>query len=151
MVVLRGVDERGFVFYTSRDSVKGMELARDPRAALVFHWNEMGRQVRARGNVEQMPFEESARYFGTRPRESQLSAAVSPQSAVIESREQLESQARNLEKRLGHRPVPVPEHWAGYRLAPCETEFWQGRESRLHDRFRYVRAAGGWTIERLAP
>jgi pyridoxamine 5'-phosphate oxidase len=151
MVVLRGVDERGFAFYTSRSSVKGCELERDPRAALVFHWNELERQVRVRGKVERMPFEESARYFALRPRESQLSAAVSPQSEVIRGRDLLEARVRELAARVGDGPVPVPERWAGYRLAPKEIEFWQGRESRLHDRFRYVRADGGYRIERLAP
>jgi len=151
MVVLRGVDARGFVFYTSRTSAKGRELERDPRAALVFHWNQLERQVRVRGKVARMPFDESARYFATRPRGSQMSAAVSPQSEVIQSRDELEVRVRELAARVGDGPVPVPEHWAGYRLAANEIEFWQGRESRLHDRFRYVRAAGGWTIERLAP
>jgi pyridoxamine 5'-phosphate oxidase len=151
MVVLRGVDERGFAFYTSRASAKGRELERDPRAALVFHWNELERQVRVRGKVERMPREESASYFGKRPRESQVSAAVSPQSEVIESRDLLEARVRELRKRIGDGPVPVPESWTGYRLAPFEIEFWQGRESRLHDRFRYVRADGPWRIERLAP
>jgi pyridoxamine 5'-phosphate oxidase len=104
-----------------------------------------------RGEVDRMPFDESARYFATRPRQSQLSAAVSPQSDVIQGRDELETRVRELAKRIGDRPVPVPEHWAGFRLLPKEIEFWQGRESRLHDRFRYVRAAGGWRIERLAP
>lgn len=151
MVVLRGVDERGFAFYTSRSSAKGKELERDPRAALVFHWNELERQVRVRGKVARMPFEESARYFGQRPRASQMSAAVSPQSEVILGRDLLEARVRELAARVGEGPVPVPERWAGYRLAPLEIEFWQGRESRLHDRFRYVRADGGYRIERLAP
>lgn len=151
MVVLRGVDRRGFVFYTSLKSAKGRELERDPRAALVFHWNELERQVRVRGKVARLPFGESARYFATRPRESQMSAAVSPQSEVIESRDLLEARVRELKKRVGDGPVPVPESWTGYRLAPFEIEFWQGRESRLHDRFRYVRADGGWGIHRLAP
>jgi len=109
------------------------------------------RQVRVRGKVARMPFEESARYFGQRPRESQMSAAVSPQSEVIESRSALEERVRDLARRVGDGPVPVPHHWAGYRLAPSEVEFWQGRESRLHDRFRYVREGQGYRIERLAP
>lgn len=151
MVVLRGVDEKGFVFYTSRRSAKGRELEGNPRAALVFHWNELERQVRARGPVERLPFEESAAYFGKRPRESQLSAAVSPQSEVVPGRDALEARVEELRRRTGDGPVPVPATWAGYRIAALEIEFWQGRESRLHDRFRYVRADGGWRIERLAP
>jgi pyridoxamine 5'-phosphate oxidase len=151
MVVLRGVDARGFVFYTGSASTKGRELEGDPRAAIVFHWNELERQVRARGAVDRMPLAESARYFATRPRASQLGAAVSPQSEVIRGRDLLEARVRELAARIGDGPVPVPAHWAGYRLLPEEIEFWQGRESRLHDRFRYMRAAGGWRIDRLAP
>jgi pyridoxamine 5'-phosphate oxidase len=151
MVVLRGVDEKGFVFYTSRASAKGREIEGNPRAALVFHWNELERQVRARGPVERLPFEESARYFGTRPRESQLSAAVSPQSEVVPGRDLLEARVEDLRRRVGDGHVPVPPAWAGYRIAALEIEFWQGRESRLHDRFRYARADGGWRIDRLAP
>jgi pyridoxamine 5'-phosphate oxidase len=151
MVVLRGVDEKGFVFYTSSLSAKGRELEGNPRVALVFHWNELERQVRARGTVERLPFEESARYFGKRPRDSQLSAAVSPQSEVVPGRDILEARVEDLRRRIGDGPVPVPPTWAGYRIAPTEIEFWQGRESRLHDRFRYVRTQGGYRIERLAP
>ncbi|MCK6458790.1 MAG: pyridoxamine 5'-phosphate oxidase [Planctomycetes bacterium] len=151
MVVLRGADEKGFVFYTSRASAKGRELEGNPRAALVFHWNELERQVRARGPVERLRFEESALYFGKRPRESQISAAISPQSEVVPGRELLEARAADLRRRIGDGPVPVPPAWAGYRIAATEIEFWQGRESRLHDRFRYARAGGGWRIDRLAP
>jgi len=151
MVVLRGVDERGFVFYTSRTSTKGRELEGSPRAALVFHWNELERQVRVRGPVERLPREESDAYFAKRPRGSQMSAAVSPQSEVIEGRDLLEARVRELSARIGEGPVPVPGTWTGYRVAPEEIEFWQGRESRLHDRFRYMRADGGFRIERLAP
>jgi len=151
LVVLRGADERGFVFYTSRTSPKGQELGHEPRAALVFHWNELERQVRVRGTTSRMEFEESARYFAKRPRPSQLSAAVSPQSEVIDGRDPLEARVRELAARVGEGPVPVPERWAGYRLLPQEIEFWQGRESRLHDRFRYARAGDEWRIDRLAP
>jgi pyridoxamine 5'-phosphate oxidase len=151
MVVLRGIDERGFVFYTSRRSAKGRELERDPRGALVFHWNELERQVRVRGRVASVSRAESARYFATRPRPSQVSAAVSPQSEVLRGRDALEERVRELARNVGDGPIPMPDHWGGYRLAPSEIEFWQGRESRLHDRFRYTRGDRGYVIERLAP
>ncbi|HEY7727713.1 MAG TPA: pyridoxamine 5'-phosphate oxidase [Candidatus Eisenbacteria bacterium] len=151
MVVLRGADERGFVFYTSHRSPKGRDLDREPRAALVFHWNELERQVRVRGRAERVTREEAERYFAQRPRPSQVSAAISPQSEVIRGRDFLEERVRELEKRVGQGPIPAPEHWGGYRLVPSVLEFWQGRESRLHDRFRYVRLKDGWRIERLAP
>jgi pyridoxamine 5'-phosphate oxidase len=151
MVVLRGVDERGFAFYTSHGSPKGRDLDRDPRAALVFHWNELERQVRVRGRAARVPREEAERYFAGRPRPSQVSAAISPQSEVIRGRDFLEERVRELEQRVGSGRIPVPPSWGGYRLEPSVIEFWQGRESRLHDRFRYVRLREGWRIERLAP
>jgi len=151
MVVLRGVDQRGFVFYTSYLSPKGRELDREPRAALVFHWNELERQVRIRGRVDRVSRAQSVDYFAKRPRASQISSAISPQSEVIRGRDVLEARVADLRRRLGDSHVPAPEHWGGFRLAPVEIEFWQGRESRLHDRFRYSQGRDGWRIERLAP
>jgi len=151
LVVLRGVDQRGFVFYTSYVSPKGRELERDPRAALVFHWNELERQVRIRGTVSRVSRAQSVDYFAKRPRASQVSAAVSPQSEVIRGRDVLEERVAELRRRLGDGEIPAPEHWGGFRLAPTELEFWQGRESRLHDRFVYSRGRDGWRMERLAP
>jgi len=151
IVVLRGIDTRGLLFFTNRDSNKGRELALDPRAALVFHWNEMERQVRVRGRVREVARAEAAAYFAKRPRESQLSAAASPQSEVIQDRASLEARVRELEELYAGGAVPPPPGWTGYRLAPAEIEFWQGRPSRLHDRFRYVRGRNAWRIERLAP
>jgi pyridoxamine 5'-phosphate oxidase len=151
VVVLRGVGEGGFVFYTSRASVKGREIEANPRAAIVFHWNELERQVRVRGAVERLPRPDSDAYFAKRPRASQLSAAVSPQSEVIADRDLLDARVEELRRRLGDGPVPVPEAWTGYRVLATEIEFWQGRESRLHDRFLYRKAGEDWRIERLAP
>jgi pyridoxamine 5'-phosphate oxidase len=151
MVLLRGVDRRGFVFYTNYESRKAAELAANPLAALVFWWGELQRQVRVEGRVERTSREESAAYFRTRPPGSRLSAWASPQSRVILGREVLEE--RVAEVAAGHPggDVPLPPFWGGYRLVPEVVELWQGRPNRLHDRLRYTRAAGGWRIERLAP
>ena len=150
MVLLKGADERGFVFVTNYESRKGRELAENPQAALLFYWPELGRQVRVEGSVKCISEAESDAYFATRPRGSQLAAAASSQSRPLESREALE--ARFAELDAAHPGnVPRPPHWGGYRLVPETYEFWQHRENRLHDRRRYQLAEGGWSIERLAP
>jgi pyridoxamine 5'-phosphate oxidase len=151
MVLLRGLDENGFVFFTSYDSRKGSELAENPRAALVFYWPELERQVRIEGSVERVTAAESDLYFETRPRGGRLSAVVSPQSKVIPSREYLEHSVAQLIAELQERPVPRPANWGGYRLRPAVIEFWQGRLNRLHDRIRYTRVTHGWIMDRLAP
>ncbi|MGH7510577.1 MAG: pyridoxamine 5'-phosphate oxidase [Gemmatimonadales bacterium] len=151
MVLLKGYDERGFVFFTDFRSRKGVELETNPRAALVFYWGELERQVRIAGAVEQTPARESEAYFQTRPLGSRLGAWVSHQSRVIPSRALLESGLREVEERFPSGEVPLPPHWGGYRLQPEEVEFWQGRENRLHDRIRYLREEAGWKVERLSP
>lgn len=152
IVLLKGFDEKGFVFFTNYESSKARELQANPRAALLFWWGQLQRQVRLTGKVEQVPSAESDEYFATRPRSSQIGAWASAQSRVIAGRETLEQSFKQLEDRFHDRQVERPPHWGGYRLAPDTFEFWQGRSSRLHDRIRYVKASsGGWKIERLAP
>jgi pyridoxamine 5'-phosphate oxidase len=151
MVLLRGVDERGFGFFTNYDSQKGRELADNPRAALVVYWPKLGRQVRVTGDVVKQSAEESTAYFHGRPLASQLSAWASPQSRVISSRTVLEDSVAALSKRYEAGPVPLPQSWGGYRVIPHSIEFWLHRENRLHDRIRYSRTKHGWRIERLAP
>jgi pyridoxamine 5'-phosphate oxidase len=152
-VLLKGLDGRGFVFYTNHESRKGRELAENPRAALVFPWISLERQVIVEGLLVKLSREESSAYFHSRPRASQLGAWVSQQSAVIAGRATLEDAMKALEKKYAGAEVPLPPAWGGYRLAPETAEFWQGRRSRLHDRLRYRREtpAGDWIIERLAP
>jgi pyridoxamine 5'-phosphate oxidase len=150
MVLLRGFDERGFCFYTNYESRKAAELAANPRAALVFWWDALERQVRIEGRVEPTSRAESEAYFASRPPGSQLSAAASPQSQVID-RATLERRVAELATSLPDGTVPLPDFWGGYRLAPEVVEFWQGRPNRLHDRLRYRRAGDAWVIERLAP
>jgi pyridoxamine 5'-phosphate oxidase len=151
VVLLKGVDERGFVFYTNYESRKARELAENPRAALVFYWAVLDRQVRVEGTVERTTREESEEYFASRPLGSRLGAWASPQSRVIEDREDLERRVREAGARFGEE-VPLPESWGGFRLRHEVVELWQGRLSRLHDRLCYVRLPeGGWRIERLAP
>jgi pyridoxamine 5'-phosphate oxidase len=151
MVLLRGVDANGFVFFTNYDSRKGLELTANPRAALLFWWGELERQVRVEGTVEHATSAESDAYFRGRPRESQLGAWTSPQSQVIASREVLETEFRDAETRFPNQDVPRPSNWGGYRVRPDSFEFWQGRPGRLHDRLRYRPSGNGWTLERLAP
>lgn len=152
MVLLKGVDERGFVFYTNYESRKGRELADTPWAALTFFWPEMERQIRIEGQVERVSDEESDTYFHSRPIGSQLSASASRQSEVIPGREPLEERVAELAARYQDREIPRPENWGGFRVIPDFIEFWQGRPSRLHDRLRYrLSADGSWIIERLSP
>jgi pyridoxamine 5'-phosphate oxidase len=151
MVLLRGFDQRGFCFYTNYQSRKGDELAANPRAALVFWWDKLERQVRIEGRVERTSRAESEDYFSSRPPGSQLSAAASPQSRVIDGRATLERRVTELATGQRDGQVPLPEFWGGYRLAHEVVEFWQGRPNRLHDRLRYRRAGRGWKLERLAP
>jgi len=151
MVLLRGFDERGFCFYTNYESRKAAELGANPRAALVFWWDKLERQVRIEGTVERTSRAESEAYFASRPPGSQLSAAVSPQSRVIGDRAALERRVAELATAVPDGHVPLPDFWGGYRLAHEVVEFWQGRPNRLHDRLRYRRAGDTWRIERLAP
>ena len=152
-VLLRGLDEHGFAFYSNYRSAKAAELDANPRAALTFSWIEIRRQVRVAGTVARVPAEESDAYFAGRPRGSQIGAWASDQSEVIANRQVLDDSQARYEAEFADGPVPRPPHWGGYRLAPVRYEFWQGREDRLHDRFRYTGAADGtgWVIERLSP
>jgi len=151
MVLLKGFDERGFVFYTGYASRKGRELEANPHAALLLYWEPLGRQVRIEGRVERTCDEENERYFHSRPRPSQVAALASNQSQPLATREELDARFRRLEAELGETEVPLPPKWGGFRLVPDGYEFWQHRENRLHDRLRYVREGDGWTIERLSP
>jgi pyridoxamine 5'-phosphate oxidase len=150
-VLLRGVDERGFRFFTSYRSAKARDLAAGGHAALTWGWLEQHRSVRAAGPVRRLDAAESDAYFASRPRGSQIAAWASPQSEPLADRGELERRVAAAEERFAGGAVPRPEHWGGFLLEPSEVEFWQGRHSRLHDRLRYRRADGGWTLERLAP
>jgi pyridoxamine 5'-phosphate oxidase len=151
-VLLRGLDARGFVFFTNRESRKGLELAANPRAALVFLWKDLERQVCVTGHVGPTSLEESEAYFRTRPREARIGAWASMQSRPVGSREELDAAYREIDRRFPDEDVPLPPFWGGYRLVPDAIEFWKGRLHRLHDRFRYERrAGGGWDRTRLWP
>lgn len=151
MVLLKGVDDRGFRFFTNRESVKGVQLDAAPGAALIAYWRELDRQVRARGPVERLSDAESDAYFASRPRDSQLGAWASPQSTPLQSRAELDRRLAEAEDRFDDGEVERPPHWGGYLLRPLAIEFWQGQVARLHDRFRYSRDGEAWLIERLAP
>lgn len=151
VVLLKAFDQRGFVFFSDYRSRKGEELETNPRAALVFYWGEIERQVRITGTVTSTSPQESEEYFRSRPLGSRLGAWVSHQSRVIPGRAVLESDLKEVALRFADGNVPLPSHWGGYRVAPDALEFWQGRENRLHDRIRYVRGGGGWRVERLSP
>jgi pyridoxamine 5'-phosphate oxidase len=152
IVLLKNVDEEGFVFFTNYGSRKGRELLKNPVAALVFHWVELERQVRIIGSAKKVSREESAQYFRTRPIGSQLGAWASKQSEILQSRQQIEKRVLELETEYANKEIPVPPLWGGFRIKPTEIEFWQGRPNRLHDRLRYSLTRGGkWRIERLSP
>jgi pyridoxamine 5'-phosphate oxidase len=151
MVLLKGIDRRGFAFFTNRESRKAVELAANPHAALVFHWQPLHRQVRVEGTVEALDDEESSAYFRTRPRGSRLAAWASPQSRPLAGRAELEALYEEAEARFAGTEPPLPPFWGGYRVLAEAVEFWQGRENRLHDRVRYELREGAWARRRLAP
>jgi pyridoxamine 5'-phosphate oxidase len=152
IVLLKGIDDRGFSFFTNYDSQKGHDLAANPRAALAFYWVKLERQVRVSGAVERTSREDSAAYFHSRPVGARLGAWVSKQSEIIDSRQILDARLEEMKERFEDGEITLPPHWGGYRVLPDQIEFWQGRPNRLHDRFRYsLRADGTWQIDRLAP
>jgi pyridoxamine 5'-phosphate oxidase len=150
-VLVKRFDDSGFVFFTNYDSRKGRELAANPRAALMFYWDPLGRSVRIEGPAAQVPADESAAYIRSRPRGSQISALASPQSQVVSGRDVLEQRVAALAAEYADSEPPIPSHWGGFRIEPTVFEFWQHRDDRLHDRLRYTPAPNGWLIERLAP
>jgi pyridoxamine 5'-phosphate oxidase len=150
-VLLRGIDDRGFVFYTNHASRKGTELGENPRAAFSMYWRELDRQISVTGDVTRVSDEESDAYFATRPREARLGAWASRQSAVLASRDELMERYAAHDAMYPGEVVPRPSFWGGYRIAPITVEFWQGRRHRLHDRFRYERSGEGWAVRRLSP
>lgn len=151
VVLLKGLEEGRFVFYTHYDSAKGREIAHNPKVALNFFWSKSVRQVRVRGTVQRVSRETSDTYFASRPLLSQLSAAASHQSQILANREVLEKQVVALSEQYRNKKIPRPEEWGGYAVLPLEIEFWQGRDNRLHDRIRYQRNQDRWIIERLSP
>jgi pyridoxamine 5'-phosphate oxidase len=151
VVLLRGFDAKGFVFFTNYESRKGAEIEENPQASLLFFWAQMERQVRVDGRVGKTSRRVSTAYFATRPRESQIGAWASAQSRVIASRQELEEKIAALERKFAGKTVPCPDFWGGYILKPQTFEFWQGRKSRLHDRLLYTKTKSGWKMERLSP
>jgi pyridoxamine 5'-phosphate oxidase len=151
IVLLKDVDDRGFVFFTNYNSHKGQELTHNPQAAIVFLWRELERQVRIQGRVERIAPAESDEYFYSRPPGSRLGAWASNQSEVVADRHVLDQQLADLEAKYANQEIPRPEHWGGFRVMPTMIEFWQGRSSRLHDRLRYRSIDGTWVIDRLSP
>jgi len=151
MVLLRGIDERGFVFHTNYNSRKALDLAVNPHAALCFHWPALEEQIRVEGPVERLSADESDAYFASRPRGSQLGAWASAQSQVLESRELLEGEIRAAAARFESQSIPRPPFWGGFRIKPTRIEFWYGRPDRLHDRLLYTREGDGWKVDRLYP
>jgi len=151
IVLLKGYDKSGFVFFTNYNSFKGQQLLENPRACLVFFWKELERQVRVTGLVEKIADQDSDEYFNSRPEGSKVGSWASPQSQVIQSREWLESIRDKMQAQFHNKTIPRPSHWGGYLVRPINMEFWQGRPSRLHDRIQYDYANGKWIIERLAP
>jgi pyridoxamine 5'-phosphate oxidase len=151
MVLLKEVDTRGFVFFTNYGSRKASDMDANPRASLCFYWAVLERQVRASGRVARIDHEESAAYFATRPRGSQVGAWASRQSETLRAREDLDQAVRDMTEKFAERDVPLPPFWGGYRLEPEEIEFWQGRADRLHDRLVYTRSGRGWSTRRLYP
>jgi len=151
MVLLKNVDEHGFVFFTNYESRKGEELVENPNASLLFYWDALERQVRVEGKIERTSLEESKQYFNSRPFASRIAAVISHQSKPIQNRSELEQHFNELAAQYNNAEVPLPPFWGGFRVIPHTFEFWQGRENRLHDRFRYSKKSNAWRIERLSP
>ena len=151
IVLLKGYDRNGFVFFTNYNSQKGQDIAANPKACLLFFWKELERQVRIDGNIEKISAKDSEEYFQSRPVGSRIGAWCSPQSSVIANRSILENNVEHYSNKFNAQEVPRPEHWGGYIVKPTSIEFWQGRSSRLHDRLRYTAIENNWKIERLAP
>ena len=151
IVLLKKIDQNGFVFFTNYESRKASELSTNSKISLLFPWNIIDRQVKVCGDVEKITVEQTSEYFFSRPKGSQLAAVASKQSSVLTSRKELVERFESLQKEYEDRNIPLPGFWGGYRVIPSEIEFWQGGANRLHDRFRYLRNEGGWVIDRLAP